>query len=136
MAEEIVRISIGRDKYKTTIEAANHKFIGDEPEEYGGTDLGPAPYDFMLGSLGSCSAITIRMYADRKEWDLDKVEISLSMEKEETEGNSFITHINRQVKLYGNLDEKQRQRLLKIADACPVAKIMKNEIRIDSGLVE
>ncbi len=135
MPEEVVKVSIGKEKYTTQIYAGNHHFIGDEPPEYEGADLGPAPYDFLLGSLGSCSAITIRMYADRKEWDLDKVEISLGMEKEKLEGTEFITHITRKVKLFGNLDEKQRERLLKIADACPVAKIMKNEIRIKSELI-
>ncbi len=133
--KEIVKVTIGLEKYTTQLYAGNHHFIGDEPAEYDGADLGPAPYDFLLGSLGSCSAITIRMYADRKEWNLEGVEISLGMEKEKKEGNDFITHITRNVKLIGDLDDKQKDRLLKIADACPVAKILKNEIRVASNLV-
>lgn len=130
-----VKVSIGKEKYTTNISVANHNFLGDEPEDIGGADKGPAPYDLLLASLGSCSAITMKMYADRKEWDLEGVEIVLHMEKEKIDGNLH-TQIKRDITLKGNLDEKQRQRLLKISDACPVANILEGNVSIESGLVE
>jgi len=133
MAKEVI-VRIGKEKYKTEIQIDNHKIVADEPKDVGGGDLGPAPTEFLLSSLGTCKAMTVRMYADRKAWGLDKVDIklSISFQKSEQQKTAFIKcHIN----LEGDLDNEQRQRLLYIADKCPVHGILSNPIVIESNLV-
>ncbi len=125
---------IGKDPYRTEIHIQPHVILADEPKDMGGQDLGPAPAELLLSSIGSCKAITMRMYADRKQWDLTGAEISLSISKQtgELQDTNFIKcHI----RLDGNLDETQRQRLLKIADKCPIHKILSNPIVIESNLI-
>ncbi len=134
MKEVIAKID--RSNYKTILSNGTHQVIADEPAPYG-TDEGADPYSLLLMALGSCVAITIRMYADRKKWDLENVEVKLSQEKvhhkdcddcESTEG--YVHLIEKQVKLSGNLDDAQRARLMEIADKCPVNKTLLNEIKI------
>lgn len=131
-----VTAKIDRANYKTIFSDGTHQVIGDEPGPYG-TDLGTDPYSLLLMSLGGCVAMTIRMYADRKKWDLASVEVSLSQERihskdcedcESTEGQ--VHFIEKKVKLLGDLDDKQRARLMEIADRCPVNKTLLNEIKI------
>ena len=129
---------IGREKYKTILSNGRHEIIADEPTP-AGKDLGPTPYDFLLMALGSCVSMTIRMYADRKGWDLEAVEVHLNQQREyakdceecESE-DGFVHFIEKEVKLLGNLDETQRARLLEIADKCPVNKTLLNEIKIST----
>lgn len=131
---------IDRNKYKTILLAGEHEWISDEPRP-DGEDLGPTPYDFLLAALGSCVAMTLRMYADRKGWDLDSVEVDLDQDRvyfadcgdcESEEG--YVHVIEKKVKLSGNLTEEQRQRLLEISDRCPVNKTLLREIKIRSSL--
>lgn len=128
-----VTVSIGQAKYKTTIEIGKHRIIADEPEDLGGTDQGPMATELLLGSLGTCTAITLRMYADRKEWPLEGVNVKLSFETQ-TEAGVFSTRIKRVIELKGNLDEDQKKRMMLIADKCPVHKILSNPIQIHSEL--
>lgn len=106
-----------------------HSVIVDEPLEVGGGNLGPAPGQFLQLSLASCTAITVRMYADRKGWQLDKVVVEVDTEK--VEGKTIF---RREVDLIGNLDADQRQRLLQIANACPIHKVLTNPIEIETVL--
>ena len=127
---------IGRDKYKTDIEAGNHQIIADEPVPFG-QDLGPTPYDFLLAALGACVAMTLRMYADRKGWDLEEVHVHLDQSREyakdcedcESE-NGYVHIIEKKLKFVGELTADQRLRLLEISDRCPVNKTLNNEIKI------
>ena len=114
---------IGTDHFKTILQFGPHTIIADEPEEKGGTDLAPAPSTLLKMSLAACTAITLRMYADRKGWDLEEVNIEVDFEKTE---NGTLFHIHILVK--GNLDETQIKRLTYIAHACPVHKILTNPI--------
>jgi putative redox protein len=120
---------IGRERYKTVIQTNNHQLIGDEPIENGGTDLGPDPYEFILAGLATCTAATLRMYSDRKGWDLEIIEIELSLQVER-EGTKQITNILRILNFVGNLDETQKKALLNIAEKCPVHKMLTNPINI------
>ena len=109
--ENTVRVSIGRDHYRTEIAVGNHQLVADEPEDLGGTNQGPVATDLLLSSLGTCTVITLRMYADRKEWPLEGVEVKLSLDKKTEDGKST-THIQRVIELRGNLDENQKKRLM------------------------
>jgi putative redox protein len=119
---------IGKDTYQTSIEVSGHKLSGDEPERNGGRDTGPAPYDFVLAGLGSCTAITLRMYADRKQWPMDAVEVALHLAPGE-DGGLFI---KRSLTFSGALDAQQKARMAEIAEKTPVTLTLKAGIRIDT----
>ena len=138
-----VVVRTGAKGYTTEIRAGKHTLLADEPEHVGGDDLGPMPYDFLLSGLGACTSITLRMYADRKGWDLKEVRVHLEHYKDyvsdaEETGNprSKLDHIERIVELEGNLDEEQRQRLFEIANRCPVHRTLHSEIIVKSSLRE
>ncbi|MEM0939826.1 MAG: OsmC family protein [Bacteroidota bacterium] len=129
---------IDKSRYKTILSTERHDIVGDEPLPYG-TDLGPNPYDFLLMSLGSCTAITLRMYADKRGWDLQDVEVQLSQERvyhencENCESQSGYVHIiTKKIKVNGNLDNAQKSKLLEISEKCPVNKTLLNEIKINT----
>lgn len=124
-------VSIGRENYITSMVMGGHRVTADEPVSLGGQDTGPTPYELLLGSLGACTAITLRMYAGRKEWDLQGVDVSLSHERIhaedcdcETDRVGLLDKIDRHVTLRGNLDAAQRKRLMQIADKCPVHRTL------------
>ena len=127
---------------RTEMEAGGHTVIADEPESLGGTDAGPTPYDYLLAALGGCTAMTLRMYADRKGWPLESVTVRLSQDRihakdceecETEEGR--IDRIEREIELEGALEEEQRRRLLEIADKCPVHRTMQTEALVKNVLV-
>jgi putative redox protein len=123
---------IGSVPYQTALTSANHTYIADEPTDLGGSDVGMAPYQLLLSSLGSCTAITLKMYAERKGWDLQSAQVDLQLKAMTPDK---ITTIERNITLEGNLDDDQRQRLLQIANACPVHKILTNTVAVTSNLV-
>lgn len=116
---------IGADHYKTDLILDTHSLVADEPLKDGGNDLGPAPEDFLRMSLASCTAITLRMYADRKRFDVGKIEVKVHTVKEEGK-----TIFYRDIQFEGNIDEQQRTRLLQVANACPVHKVLTNPIEV------
>ena len=127
---------INRSKYKTIVVTDNHELIADEPVPIG-KDLGPNPYDFLLFALGACVTMTLRMYADRKGWDLEEVHVHLEQSRvhakdcEDCESeNGFVHVIEKKLQFFGELTEEQKQRLLEISDKCPVNKTLTNEIKI------
>ncbi|WP_448699871.1 OsmC family protein [Mucilaginibacter sp. AW1-3] len=121
---------IGREHYQTTITSAGHTLTADEPETSMGTDTGMSPYSLLLASLGSCTAITLRMYADRKMWVVDNINVKLEMYRINAD-----TVIERRISFTGNLTEEQRNRLLTIANSCPVHQILTGHIDIKTSLV-
>ena len=127
-------------RFTQEIRAGRHRLFGDEPAAVGGDDAGPSPYDYLLVSLGTCTSMTLRMYADRKQLPLDQVTVELSHDKmhakdcEECETrDGRIDHIDRRILLTGDLDETQRARMLEIADKCPVHRTLKSEIHITTS---
>jgi putative redox protein len=118
---------IGKQKYKTDLAFENHLLLADEPESIGGEDLGPTSGTLLKMSLAACTAITLRMYADRKGWDLEEAIVEVDYEKNGT-GTLFQRHI----RLVGNLDQEQRTRLMQIANACPVHKTLTHPIEIQT----
>jgi putative redox protein len=128
-ANQITAVTeLDRAHYKTKVYAGGHFIYADEPEDLGGTDEGISPGALLLASLGSCTAITIRMYADHKNMELDAIKIELAICKEEEMSKS--TTISRKIELTGQLNDAQRERLMQIADKCPIHKILSNPITI------
>ncbi len=133
----------GEKGYTTEVVVGQHKVIADEPLTVGGNDLGPSPYGYLMASLGSCTSMTLRMYADRKQWDVKDIKVHLNHSKvhkddcEDCENkNEKIDQIERIIELEGNLDEAQKKRMLEIADKCPVHKTLHQGIRVISRLKE
>jgi putative redox protein len=128
-------------RYRQAVRARRHLLQADEPEDAGGGDRGATPYEQLLAGLGACTSMTLRMYADRKEWPLENVRVRLRHDRihardcadcETKEGR--LDRIRRQIRLEGDLSEEQRERLMEMADRCPVHRTLGGEIRIETGL--
>jgi uncharacterized OsmC-like protein len=129
-------------RFIETVRAGRHVIIADEPEAVGGNDRGLGPYELLLAALGTCTAMTLRMYARQKSWPLEKVTVSLNHSRVHAEDcatcetrEGKIDHIERVLKLDGPLTDQQRQRLLEIADKCPVHRTLMSEIMIPTRLI-
>jgi putative redox protein len=128
--------------FAQNISVGRHRLSGDEPLSSGGTDIGPNPYDMLLAALGSCTSMTIALYARRKQWPLEAVTVKLRHSRihaadcescETKEG--MLDRIEREVALKGALSDEQRARLLEIADQCPLHRTLTSEIDIRTRLV-
>jgi putative redox protein len=110
----------GSSGYAQQIKTTTHEFKSDEPEKRGGTNTGPSPFELMLSSLGACTAITLRMYADRKQWALGVIDVKLRLLKDGEEP----LRIERKISLTENVDAEQKAKLLEIADKTPVTRAL------------
>lgn len=126
-----VAVQIGSDGFTTEVVAGEHYFLADEPKSVGGNNLGPSPYQLLNAALGACTAMTLKMYADRKKWPLEKATVHLSHNKEYSkdsanpeERSSRIDVFERVLELEGNLSQDQLQRLMEIANKCPVHRTL------------
>ncbi len=133
---------LGPEGFTTQIKAGKHDLIADEPEHVGGNDYGPNPYEFVSAGLAACTSMTIQMYAKRKGWAVESVDTRVNYGKEYAvdcekcvEDGSKIDTFKRELKIEGELDEKQRARLLEIANKCPVHKTLHSETQIITSLV-
>lgn len=124
--------SIKKELYKVNIESpTGNVLVADEPIAMGGNDLGFSPKELLASALAACTSATLRMYADRKGWDLEEVKLEITLERDDKENKTII---NRRLELIGNLDDSQKSRLLAVANACPMHKILSNPIDIHSEL--
>ncbi len=142
MAQDRIRkaaVSTGRDHFRTvarTFAGKGHTLTTDEPEAFGGKDLGPTPLEMFLASIGSCKTMTVRMYADRKGWPLEEAVCTVEADYRVREGGgpTKIPHIDITIEFKGDLTDEQRQRLYEIADRCPVQRIVTGECVVSSTL--
>jgi putative redox protein len=140
-AEGIVTVTeTGTGTYTQQIAAGHHQLFADEPTPTG-DDTGPTPYDLVLAGLGACTSMTVRMYANRKGWPLERVQVTLRHSRIHAEDcahcetqKGLISHIDVDVELIGDIDDDQRQRLLAIAERCPVHQTLTSEIDITTAL--
>jgi putative redox protein len=132
--DQEIKVTLGGAPYQATIDTRGHRWLADEPEEVGGGDTGPAPGELLLSGLGACTAITVKMYADRKKWPLESIEIDLRYNSA-AKPDPLTTVIDLEIHFNGNLDEEQRERLMQIAKACPVHKVLSNPIIMNSKSV-
>ena len=128
-----------KDMFTTQMKAGNHYFTADEPESVGGNNFGPTPYDLLSSGLAACTVMTIQMYARRKEWNVENVQCHVNYDKQfPVNGNLEAVEIDtftREIKLTGDLDEKQLKRILQIADKCPVHKTLHSETQVVTKLM-
>ena len=132
-----------RQGFTTEVNAAGHRLVADEPEDQGGENRGPTPYDLLSAALASCTSMTLRMYADHKKLDLDAVTVRIRHKKihardcEDCEtGKGRIDELQRTIELEGSLSSEVRQRMLEIADKCPVHRTLHGEVKVRSRLVD
>ena len=136
MSRSVV-VEAGRLRYAQNISVGSHLLQGDEPVSAGGSDVGPNPYELLLAALGSCTSMTVRMYADRKQWPLEGVHVELSYARVHAEdcvacdnGLKLVDGIEMELSFFGELSESQRQRLMEIANKCPVHRTLESPIPV------
>lgn len=127
--------------FKQEIWAGRHTLVADEPADVGGTDQGPSPYELLLASLGACTSMTLHLYAQRKKWPLERVEIRLRHHRREVEDcehcdaeERFLDHVEKEIVVSGALTEQQVERLGEIAEKCPVNRTLQKAIRTSQGI--
>jgi len=132
LVEEDIVGKIGREKYHCEISWKNGVLHMDEPLEAGGKDLGPDPYSTFLAALAGCTLATLRMYIDRKEWDIPEIFVQLNMSQKD-EGE-LVTFIRRSIRFSTEVPNDQKERLFLIAEKCPVSKLLNNTIDIHTQI--
>ncbi len=132
-----------QDGFTTQMKVGNHYLLADEPESYGGNDFGPSPYELVSAGLSACTAMTIQMYARHKGWPLDNVEVHTSYDKKHAEDcencetdSAKIDTFEREIRLTGDLDAQQKERMMQIADKCPVHRTLHSETQVISRLID
>lgn len=140
---EVVASLSKTDGFTTKMKLGNQYSIADEPKDFGGNNFGPNPYELVSGGLAACTAMTLQMYAKRKEWDLENVEVHTHYGKEHAsdcenceDEMAKIDTFSRVIMLRGNLDKEQREKLLDIANKCPVHKTLISKIQVNTELIK
>ncbi len=138
----VAHLNIIEDNFTTNLSTGNHNFIADEPKSVGGDDFGPSPYQYLTASIACCTTMTLKLYAQRKKWDLREVFVYISHHKVHSDDlmldvdrQGFIDHISKKLKFVGNLDDTQKERLKAIASKCPVHKTVSNGVIFDTEVL-
>ena len=137
-----VKVRLFGDGYTSEIKTPHHHLLADEPVEVGGNNLGPTPYDLLMASLGTCTAMTLKMYASRKGWDLEEINVYLDHDKvHKADSEDFdkqgskISRFTRTLEIEGEIDESIKVKLLEIANKCPVHRTLQEEIIIETRFI-
>lgn len=120
-----IQAILENENYVVTIQNGKHTIISDEPESLGGKDKGLNPQELLCASLASCTLATLRMYAQRKNWQLGAILIEVQIKEVNIDGNKK-AHFTRHIRFENHISSEQKERLKHIADACPVSKILKS----------
>ncbi len=135
--EKQVVAKTGQDSLTTEVKSGKHHFLVDEPESAGGNNLGPNPYDYLAAALGSCTSLTLQMYARHKKWPLDEARVHVQHKKayekdceNAEESHAKIDVLEREIEVLGDLDETQQKRLIEIANKCPVHRTLTSDIKV------
>ncbi|MFD2551104.1 alpha/beta fold hydrolase [Bizionia sediminis] len=138
----VAHLNLQEENFTTNIQTKKHAFIADEPESVGGNDFGPSPYDYLSAGLAACTVMTLKLYAERKNWDLKEVYAYITYSKKHStdlmldiEKPMRMDFLQKRLKLIGNLDQTQRQRLMEIASKCPVHKTLQSDVIIETELI-
>jgi len=137
-----VVVQTGHGRFGTEVHTVSHRFVADEPRSYGGDDTGPTPYDLLLAALGTCTAMTMKMYADQKAWPFAGVRVHLRHERDHAEdcahalvGDMKVQALHRVIELLGDaLSDEQRRQLVAIADKCPVHRTLEGHLHIHTSV--
>ena len=136
----VIVTETGTGAYTQQITAGRHQLVADEPQPIG-DDEGPTPYDLLLAALGACTSMTVRMYANRKGWRLDRVQVTLRHKRIHARDCAdcetkvgWVSHIDRAIEITGDLDDTQRQQLMRIAQRCPVHQTLSSEVDVATSL--
>ena len=137
-----VSVSSGPLKYAQGVSIGSHVFQADEPVDVGGGDIGPNPQELLMAALGACTSITVQMYAERKQWNLQSVHIDVAYERVLAADNTasgatagMVDQLEMQVSLVGDLSDDQRNRLFEIANRCPIHRMLTTQVQIQARLV-
>ncbi|WP_027125991.1 bifunctional alpha/beta hydrolase/OsmC family protein [Gelidibacter mesophilus] len=138
----VAHLNLLEDKFTTSMQTKKHSFIADEPESFGGDDFGPSPYDFLSAALASCTAMTVKLYAERKKWDLQEVFVYITYSKKHSQDlildvdkPTRLDHLLKKLKFIGKLDDSQKEKLKEIASKCPVHRTLLSEIVIETEVL-
>ncbi|MBC3845325.1 alpha/beta fold hydrolase [Winogradskyella echinorum] len=142
--EQLVgHLNIIEDNFTTSIQTKNHSLIADEPASVGGSDFGPSPYEYLNAALAACTVMTLKMYAERKKWDLQEVFVYISHSKKHSDDlqlvvdkPKYLDHISKKLKFVGNLDATQKERLKEISSRCPVHKTIASEVIFETNIIQ
>ncbi|QQS49175.1 MAG: OsmC family protein [Acidobacteriota bacterium] len=145
MSEVRVNLDLS-EGFRTRIAAGKHTFIADEPETKGGKDEGMSPYELLLSALGACTAMTLKLYIERKKWPITQVEVLLTFDRihaddcesctgEEIDEKQQVQHISRLIYVTGEVSEEQKERLLYIAGRCPVHLTLHSNPHVEDALI-
>lgn len=127
-----VKARIGKENYRTVVVSDSHNFVIDEPMTAGGKDLGPNPGELLSAALATCSTATVKMYADRKGWDVDEVQIEVDFKRNLKLDTTTFT---KNIKITGDLTDEQIEKLHEISGRCPIHKILTGKIEVKSELI-
>ena len=143
MSGIVVVAENGKGRYQQAITAGQHQLIADEPASMGGADAGPAPFDFIMSGLGACTSMTLRQYAKRHGLSVDDIEVSLSHTRDHAEDCAAsaarpvkIDRIVQRIDIHGHLSALERERLLEVAERCPVHRTLDANPRIETRYIE
>lgn len=138
----VAHLNLKEDNFTTSIQTKKHNFIADEPASIGGNDFGPSPYDFLSAGLAACTVMTLKMYAERKKWDLREVYAYITYSKKHSDDLMLdldkpkrIDHLQKRLKFIGDLDGVQKAKLKEIASKCPVHRSLLSETVIETEVI-
>lgn len=138
----VAHLNLVEDNFTTSIQTSKHSLIADEPESVGGDDFGPSPYDFLSAGLAACTSMTLKLYAERKKWDLQEVYTYVTYSRKHSEdlksdidNPANYDHLLKKLKFIGDLDDAQKQKLKEIASKCPVHRTLLSDISIETELI-